>query len=229
MHGGEAELTYQFRQPFSSAGKRSKLGAKIALALDRRAYVGQHEREQLAIEMAGAHQMHGRNANPFLIDLASQGHGAGAHAADVGMMRAISDEERRALGAWEEDGSDRCDIRQMGATVEGIVEDGDVAGAEFQGLSRGPHRQRHCAQVHRHVIAHGDGIAMRIVDGTGIIAAFLDVHRVGTATQDHPHLLGDGDQKVAEQLELDRVYLHSPARMGKRAKVSQPVAVRRST
>ena len=52
--------------------------------------------QQLAIEFtAAADQVHGRNAEPFLIDLARERHGARTHPAHIGMMRAIGQVERR--------------------------------------------------------------------------------------------------------------------------------------
>ncbi len=61
----------------------------------------------------------------------------------------------------------RCDERDVGqvrAAAEWVVEHGDVAGLELQFIERGAHRHGHGAEVHRHVVAHGDDGAGGIED-----------------------------------------------------------------
>jgi hypothetical protein len=63
--------------------------------------------------------------------------------------------------------------------------------------------------VYRHVIAHGDDLALRIEDGAGIVPAFFDVGGEGSAAQSGSHFLGDGVVEVLEYLEFDRIR-HAP-------------------
>ena len=91
----------------------------------------------------------------------------------------------------------------MRAAAKRIVQNRDVAGRQIERLRRVLHRERHRAQMHRHVIAHRDGLALGIVNGARIIAALLDVGRVRRFAQHRAHLLGDRDQQVAEQLQFD--------------------------
>ena len=120
---------------------------------------------------------HGRNANAFLIDLARQRHGAGTHSSDVGVMRAVRDIERRLAIAFQKDAGDRGDIGKVRAAAERIVQNRDIAGAEIEGLRGVLYRERHRAQMHGHVIAHGHRFAAGVVNGARIVAAFLDIRR----------------------------------------------------
>ena len=121
-------------------------------------------------------------------------------------MRAIGQEKRWTFRFRCKHGCDSGDVRQMGSAAEGIVQHRHVAGTEIQGRSRGAYRQGHRAKMHRHVIAHGDGLAFCVVDGAGIIAALFDVYGVGAAPQHHAHLLGDGNQEMAEQFQIDGIH-----------------------
>ena len=51
----------------------------------------------------------------------------------------------------------------------------------------------------------GDELALAVEEGAGKVQAFLDVHRVGSVGQGHPHLLGDGHEKVVEDLQQDGI------------------------
>src|SRR5262245_26697479 len=62
--------------------------------------------------------------------------------------------------------------------------------------------------MHRHVIAHGNGVPRRVIDRARIIASLLDVGGVRGLSQHRAHLLRDGDKKAAEELELHRIALH---------------------
>ena len=62
---------------------------------------------------------------------------------------------------WQHHG----DIRKMRAPGEGIIEDGDVTRGKRYRRDRGLHRHGHGAQVHRHVIAHGDHPRLAIENG----------------------------------------------------------------
>ena len=68
--------------------------------------------------------------------------------------------------------------------------------------------QRHGAQMHGHVVAHGYGLGSGIVDGAGVVAAFLDVGREGGLAQHDAHFVRDGDEDVAEDFEFDGIGFH---------------------
>ena len=78
------------------------------------------------------HEPHGRKNQSFLIDLARDRHRARTHAADVRVMRAIGDVERRPPVASEEHRRDERDVRQVRAAVERIVQHHDVAGLHLE-------------------------------------------------------------------------------------------------
>ena len=90
----------------------------------------------------------------------------------------------------------------------GSFSDGDVARAERERVHDVAHRERHGAEVHGHVVAHGDGIARGVIDRAGKIAALLDIGRERGLAQHHPHLLGDGDQEMPKELEIDGAGFH---------------------
>ena len=72
-------------------------------------------------------------------------------------------------------------------------------------FDRGRDRHGHGAQVHRHVVAHGDDLACGIEDGAGVVAALFDVGREGGAAQGGAHLLGNGVVEVLEDFEFDGI------------------------
>ena len=65
--------------------------------------------------------------------------------------------------------------------------------------------ERHGAQMHGHVIALRDGMAMFIVDGAGVVQPLLDVGREAGPAECNSHLLRDGDEDVFEDLEFDGI------------------------
>ena len=51
----------------------------------------------------------------------------------------------------------------------------------------------------------GDELALPVEEGAGEVQTFLDVHRVGSVGQGHPHLFGDGHEQVVEDLQQDGI------------------------
>ena len=183
------------------------LGQQVAPALVGRPDVGEQEVEDVLVQPAAGIELERRDDQAFLEELGGQGHGARGHAADVGVVGPIGDEESQP--AADEDGGDAGDVGQVGAAAVGIVEDDEVALFEGHGFERRPDGQGHGAQVDRDVRALGQGAAVAGEGGAGEILAFLDVGGEGRPAQDGGHLLGDGDEDVLEELELDRVdFLH---------------------
>jgi hypothetical protein len=97
------------------------------------------------------------------------------------------------------------DIGEVGAAAERIIEHDDVARFEFTLIYSSGNRHGHGAQVHWHVIAHGDDLAFRIEDSAGVVAALFDIGGKGSAAQCGSHLFGDGVVEVLEDFEFDRI------------------------
>lgn len=108
----------------------------------------------------------------------------------------------------EKDGRNGGDVGRMGSALERVVQNGDIAGLQFERLACVIDRQRHRAQVHRHVVAHGNGVSARVIDGTGVVAALLDVRRERRLAEDGAHFLGNRSEQMTEQLQFDGVVLH---------------------
>src|SRR5437016_9973651 len=87
-----------------------------------------------------------------------------------------------------EHGQHHGDVWKMGTACIRIVENGHVTWSKLDMMNGLLHGHGHGAQMHRHVIAHGDGFSFGIEDGTGIVAPLLDVGRECGAPKDRAHL-----------------------------------------
>ena len=191
---------------------------QVALAFFGSANIVEQQREDVAIDRAGAHDLNRRNAKAFLVNLAAWTHGAGEGPTDVGVMGAGGDEEIRCACGWSRARVASCgsmktrsnhgDVGQMRAAAEGIVQHGDVAGCERELVNGGAHRHGHGAEMHRHVIAHGECVAIGIEERTGVIATLFDVGGEGGAAERGAHLFGDGVEEMLEDIELDGIERH---------------------
>ena len=70
------------------------LRRNVPLALFRRPHVGQDHRHHIRNDFAPARELHRRNDQPLLKDLARQWHRSWRHATDVGVMRTIGVSKR---------------------------------------------------------------------------------------------------------------------------------------
>ena len=108
-----------------SAGRQ--LGAQVAQHQRRHSDIGFEQRKQGGARNPFIVELERRDPQPFLIDLGGvRGVRTGDSSADVGVV-AASRRERDALVAMK-DRLQHEDIGQMGATLEGIVEDEHIAG-----------------------------------------------------------------------------------------------------
>jgi len=91
----------------------------------------------------------------------------------------------------------------MRAALKRVVQDDDVTAAHVDGVDGRAHRERHRAEMHRHVIALRNRLAVGVVDGAGVVEPLFDIGREPGAAQRDAHLLGDGEVDVLEDLKVD--------------------------
>ena len=99
VHLGRAVAGEDLPQPAFANPVGGDLGGEITPPFVRGTHVGEEQFQQVGVDFPFPHQAHGRNAQPLLEDLRGEGHRTGAHAADVGMVGAVGEEEGRAFAA----------------------------------------------------------------------------------------------------------------------------------
>jgi hypothetical protein len=119
------------------------------------------------------------------------------------MVGPVGDEETERFP--DEDGRYTGDVREVGASPVGIVEDYEITLFEGNGSKGRLDGKRHGSQVNRDVRSLGQRFSLLVEKGTRIIFAFLDVRGEGRPAQDGRHLLGNGDEDVLEKFEVDRI------------------------
>jgi hypothetical protein len=161
---------------------------------------------EVAVDLPALHEAHRRDHQPLLVDLARHPDAARRSAAHVHVMRDVGHvaEERAAV----EHGGDQRDVVEMHAAQVRVVDQDAVA--RLQALcavgSNGPrHDVGQRAQVRGLRERLGDRAQIAVEEGAREVAAGLDVGGVGGAPQRRPHLLGDGQQGVADDLEANGV------------------------
>ncbi|CAI8379996.1 MAG: Uncharacterised protein [Synechococcus sp. MIT S9220] len=148
----------------------------------------------------------------FLLDAgAERGHGAWRQSAHIAVMAATGHKGEGIRVPLHETGSDRGDVGQMGAAMEGIVADHGVAWHQRlpltttdlpkQILDRIPHR----TQMHRDVWRIGNESPLRVEKSTGEIQSLADIHRATGLAQPFTHALGNLHETVMEKTEIHRV------------------------
>ena len=93
----------------------------------------------------------------------------------------------------------------MRASAKRIVEDDDVARLHLHMVDGRTYGERHCAKVYGQMVALRDRVAVRVIDGAGVVQTLLDVGGEPGAAERDAHLFGDRDEKVAEDFKLDRI------------------------
>jgi len=183
------------------------LRAQIAQRGARVAHVGGQDVEDRRDGLAGVHQLHRRQDQALGEDLrVVRCLGAGDLAADVDVVR--DGRGDRDEIAPDEDRAEQHDVGRVRAALVGIVGDVDVAGLPAgQRVRRDhvPEGGRHDAEL------GGDGarlrqhLALRSEEAAGIVVHVPDDRGIGGAPQRHRHLLGDADQRLLEDVAVDRV------------------------
>ncbi len=187
-----------------------ELGADVALALARRAGVGEQDLEHVGHHRAAGREAHRRDHEPLLQQLArAGGHAARRHAAHVGVVgpgdgvggdRPVEGQRR-----------DHREVGQVGAAAVGVVHQPDLAG-RGAALAGRVDRLGHRAQVHRDRGRLHHHAALGVEDRRAAVAPLLDVRAEGAAHERRLHLLGHGAQGVGHHLEGDRVHGgHAPS------------------
>ena len=155
-------------------------------------------------------QGHVVEQQPLLFDRAAVGrHRPRRDAAHIGVMAAGSHEGHQAIGS--EHGGDHGEIRQMRATVEGVVGHHRIARRQRRqhtALHIPQQRQdalAHRSQMHRDMGGVGHQTASGVKQSAGEIQPLADVHRGAGLLQARAHLLGDRHEAMAEQRKADRI------------------------
>jgi len=192
------------------------LGPEVAGDLAGAAEVGADQREDVGIDLTALHEADGRDDEPLLIDLARHADAAGRAAAHVHVVRDVGDvaEQRPVV----EDRRDERDVVQVHAAEIGIVDEDAVARRQplgAVGLDGARHDVGQRAQVGGLGEGLGDGAQAGVEERAGEVAARLDVGGVGGPPQRGAHLLGDGQERVADHLEADGVDLGGQGARGR--------------
>ncbi len=137
----------------------------------------QDEGKNFVIDLAPAHNADGRNANAFLEYFSPRAHGAGKRAPDICVMGARSNIKHGVRQFVDEHRQHQRDIGKMRTPGVWIIQDNHIAAPQRQSLHRRFDRHRHGAEVHRHMIAHGNHPSVRIKNRAGVIPALNDVGR----------------------------------------------------
>ena len=185
---------------------RRELGAEIAEHLDGDADVALDQAPQGIVAHPPVEQPHRRDAQPLLVDLGRVRRvRARDPAAHVGLVRGAA-RERDALPVHEHR-LEHEDVGQVHPALERVVEHEDVAFAHFVvvvGEHRGE-RGRHRAEVHGQREALRDHVPARVGHGRGEIHVVPQHPGVGGAAHGHRHLVRGREERVLEQLEIDRI------------------------
>ena len=187
----------------------------VALALVGAPHVGADHVELLAVGAGGGEEAEGRDAQTLLPGVGGAGDVAAGHgAADIRPVREARREGHD--GALHEDRPDRLHVGQVVAADLGQVQEPDVAG--LQPLARHPlqelaHGEAHHPHVHGDVAPLGDEVAVGVGERGREIAGLAQQRRARRAHDHQRHLLRRRGQRVADDLQGDRVHgaAHGPA------------------
>ena len=214
----------QRREPLAAGSVGGQLSAQVRLALARAAHLARQVVEKVTVERCRrATRRVGGITTPSSSSVReSAGMLPGSRGAHVGVVRAAGGEADR-LAAVGEHGGDDGDVREVRAAGEGVVEDPGVA-RRLVLVEYGRHGGGHRSQMHRDVLGLHHQLALGVEEGSGGVAALLDVGRVGRADEHHAHLVAGGAQRAEHHLESDRVELHLLHHhgLGARASARQP-------
>ncbi len=152
-----------FKQTRRAGFERADLCFEIRAALVAAAHVGENQFHHVSAQLAAAHNANWRNAHALTVDVGRQTHRSRCRAADVGVMSAVGNEEKRTgdrrrttgeplfpcrlrsavTGPFREDPRHQRHIRQVRAAGKWIVQPDYVTRADLNVAQRRRHRHRH--------------------------------------------------------------------------------------
>ena len=121
------------------------------------------------------------------------------------MVCPVGDKEVGGRAFVPEDRRNEGDVGEMGPSTVGVVQDDRISRADVSSLHGPLHRQGHRPQMHGDVGRLRDHLAPSVKDGTGVIAALLDIGGVSGPTEGNTHLFGHRGEEILEDFEFDRV------------------------
>ncbi len=173
---------------------------QIALPLLGRPDVGQQQTPHVRLDNPSTHQRHRRNSQPLLEDLTRERHRARRRAPHVRVMRPGGHVSDGLLAPVGPDATHRCQIRQVCAPVERVVQYDHVAIGQITPVDGRTHALRDRAQMHGHVISQSHRSSIAVADGTAVIPSLFDVRRIGAPSERGSHLLRYRQQKRSVDL-----------------------------
>jgi len=143
---------------------------------------------------------------PLLIDMGRiRGHRTRRLATNIGVMGPVRHPPDENI--LEENTLYKCQVVEMGATVERVVH--GVLHAWFNPIGEGVEHSRnrcwHRAKVNRNVFGLRQHLARRHEHRGGTVDPLLDVWRVSGPAQNRTHFLSQSGESVASNLECDRI------------------------
>ena len=146
------------------------------------------------------------DADPLLVDAGREpGVAARGHSSHVGPVGANRGEDEQLPAG--EDREEHGDVVQVGAAAIGVVEHDDVAVVDvaFEVLHGAAHRPRHGHYVPGMVVGLRHHLRRRVEQRAREVVEFVDHRGERGADDRRPHLLDDGAQPLAHDLEGDGV------------------------
>ena len=194
-------------------------GVEVTEALGPAPHVVEHQIDERLVHPAAVGELGRRDPDAFLIDLVDPARQrARSHAADVVPVTPRGGEHGNF--ALEEHRVEQQYVVEVRAAGVGVVVQEQIALVDVAGerLDHLAGRVRHGEDMDRVVgqaLRHLAAVARH--QGTGEIVALVDDRRVGRMDDVGAHLVDHGDQRFANQLELDK-FVHAFPR--RRATVS---------
>ena len=186
-----------------AGANRGDLRAEIAHREFRHAHVRADDARELVVLHAALEDLDDRQLQALGVDVLRA---AAERAADIDPMRHRR-RERHDL-AVVKDRQREDHVVEMAAHDVGVVGQQNVAGLDAVGsveLELRFDRIGEAANEHRQTEADRDRVAVRIEEADGVVERFVDDRIVGGPHEVRFHLIGDRDQRVADDLGGDRI------------------------
>ena len=230
-HGVEPVAVQKLVQAPFGDRQRADHGVKVAPRRARRAVVGEDDLPEVVDVLAAAHDLHRRQPQTLLVDLAGVG-GESAHrlAADLGEVGDVADEAVQLATVVHR--LDHRVLGQVAAAAVGIVVHHHVAGGEVlqPHLGDGPlHGVEDRPDLGRAELGVGDHLRVAVEHHAGEVETLIEDRGVGGLHHRQPHLAAGVDQVVVDDGEGDAVQRlrHRSGLLGRRGRQREDeVAVR---